>query len=44
MEPQCEVMDPILEQENITLTKKRKKSYEMNMHFEDTWAIKLPWA
>jgi hypothetical protein len=37
-------MDPVLAQENIALTKKRNKAYEMNMHFEDTWAITLPWA
>jgi hypothetical protein len=37
-------MDPILAQENITLTKKIKKAYEMNMHVQDIWAIKLPWA
>jgi len=36
MEPHCEVMDLVLAQENIALTKKRKKAYEMNMHFEDT--------
>jgi hypothetical protein len=37
-------MDPILAQENITLTKKIKKAYEMNMHVQDIWAIKFPWA
>jgi hypothetical protein len=37
-------MDLVLAQENITLTKKRKKAYEMNRHFQDTWVVKLPWA
>jgi hypothetical protein len=44
MEHYCEVMDLVLAQENIALTKKRKKAYEMNMHFQDTWAIELLWA
>jgi hypothetical protein len=39
VEHQCEVMDLIL-----ALTKKIKKAYEMNMHFQNTRAIKLPWA
>ncbi len=44
VELHCEVMNPILVQENIALTKKRKKAYEMNMHFQDTWVVKLSWA
>ncbi len=36
MEPHCEVMDLVLAQENIALTKEKKKAYEMNMHFENT--------
>jgi hypothetical protein len=26
------------------LLRKRKKSYELNRHFQDSWAAKLPWA
>jgi hypothetical protein len=37
-------MDQVLAQENIALTKKRKKTYGMNKHFQESWAIKLPWA
>jgi hypothetical protein len=37
-------MDLVLAQENIALTKKRKKAYEMNRYFQDIWAIKFPWA
>jgi hypothetical protein len=44
MELQCEVMDPVLTQENIALIKKIKKAYEMNRHFQDIWAIKFPWV
>ncbi len=40
----CEVMDPILAQENIALTKIKKKAYEINKHFQRTWVVKLPWA
>ncbi len=39
-----ELVDPILSQENIGLTKKQKKAYELNMHFQDIWAVKLPWV
>ncbi len=28
----------------FALIKKIKKAYEMNMHFQDFWVIKLPWA
>jgi hypothetical protein len=44
VEPHYEVMDQVLAQENIALTKKRKKTYGMNKHFQESWAIKLPWA
>jgi hypothetical protein len=44
MEPNYELVDPILSQENIALTKKWKKAYELNAHFNDIWVIKLPWA
>jgi hypothetical protein len=44
VELHCEVMNLNPAQENITPTKKRKKAYEMNMHFQDTWVVKLPWA
>jgi hypothetical protein len=37
-------MDPVLAQENVAFTKKRKKSYVMNRHFQNTWVVKLPWA
>ncbi len=44
VEPHYEVMNLNLAQENITLTNKIKKAYEMNMHFQDTWVMKFPWA
>ncbi len=44
VEHQCEVMDLVFAQENIALTKKRKKAHEMNRHFQDTWGVKLPWT
>lgn len=37
------IVDPIVEAKNIEIAKK-KKTYEMNMHFQANWAIKLPWA
>lgn len=33
MEPHFVFVDPNLTQENVGLTKKRKKAYELNMHF-----------
>jgi hypothetical protein len=44
VEPHYEVMDLVLAQKNIALTKKRKKAYEMNKHFKYIWAIKFPWV
>jgi hypothetical protein len=44
VEPHCEVMNLNLAQENITLTNKRKKAYEMNTYFQDTWVMKFPWV
>jgi hypothetical protein len=32
MEPHFVFVDPILTQENVELTKKQKKAYELNMH------------
>ncbi len=39
VEHRCEVMELVL-----ALTKKIKKAHEMNRHFQDTWAFKLPWG
>ncbi len=44
VEPHCEVMDLVLAQEKVAVTKKKKKAYGMNRHFQDTWVIKLLWA
>lgn len=45
VELDCELVDQILAQENsIALTKKETKAYELNKHFQDTWAIKLLWV
>ncbi len=33
VKPNCELVDPILWQKNIALTKKWKNAYELNMHF-----------
>jgi hypothetical protein len=33
MEPHFVFVDPILTQENVEVTKKQKKAYELNMHF-----------
>ncbi len=29
---------------NIEISKKRKKAYELNTHFQNDWAMKLLWA
>ncbi len=28
---------------NLASNKKRKKNYELNCHFQDSWATRLPW-
>ncbi len=38
------IMDPIMVVENIKITKKRKKTYELNRHFQDNYIMKLPCA
>jgi hypothetical protein len=31
--------------DNIDVQKKKKKKiYELNKHFQDTWAVNLPWV
>jgi hypothetical protein len=37
-------MDLVLAQGNIALTKKIKKAYVMNRHFQNTWVVKLAWG
>jgi hypothetical protein len=38
------IVDPIVEAKNIEIAQKKKKTYELNMHFQVNWAIKLPWV
>jgi hypothetical protein len=44
--PQPSVMFVDLTQVVVDLasSKKRKKNYELNCHFQDPWVVKLPWA
>jgi hypothetical protein len=41
-EPDVVVLDPIVASPSHELAKKRKKGYELNRHFQDSWATKLP--
>jgi hypothetical protein len=43
-EPDVLVLDPVLASPSHELAKKRKKGYELNRHFQDSWAAKLPWT
>jgi hypothetical protein len=43
-EPDIQVLDPSFASPSHELARKRKKSYELNRHFQDSWAAKLPWA
>jgi hypothetical protein len=43
-EPDIQVLDPVLASPLHELARKRKKNYELNRHFQDSWATKLPWA
>jgi hypothetical protein len=38
------MFDPAQAKDNVEASKKRKKIYETNRRFQDTWATKLPWA
>jgi hypothetical protein len=44
VEHQCEIMDLVLAQKKCTLTKKRKKAYEMNRHSQNSLVVTLPSA
>jgi hypothetical protein len=43
-EPDVLILDPVLASPSHELARKRKKGYELNRHFQDSWAAKLPWA
>jgi hypothetical protein len=38
------VLDLVVAKGDIELSKERKRTYELNRHFQDTWALKLPWS
>jgi hypothetical protein len=43
-EPDVVVLDPVVASPSHELAKKQKKGYELNRHFQDSWAAKLPWV
>jgi hypothetical protein len=43
-EPDLVILDAAIASSSHDLLRKRKKSYELNRHFQDSWAAKLPWA
>ncbi len=38
------LVDPTQVATYLASSKKRKKIYELNHHFQDSWVVKLPWA
>jgi hypothetical protein len=38
------VIDLTQVEANLPNSHKRKKMYELNRHFQNSWAIKLPWV
>jgi hypothetical protein len=38
------ILDAATASSSHDLLRKRKKSYELNRHFQDSWAVKLQWA
>jgi hypothetical protein len=44
VEPNLQVLDPMLGSPSHELARKKKKGYELNLHFQDSWEAKLPWA
>jgi hypothetical protein len=43
-EPDLLILDAATASPSHDLAKKRKKNYELNGHFQDSWAAKLPWV
>lgn len=42
---ECMIFEPFVAKKNIEIYKKRKKTYELNRFFQNTWAMsKLHWA
>jgi hypothetical protein len=39
-----QVLDLVFASPSHKLERKKNKSYELNKHFQDSWAAKLPWA
>ncbi len=44
IEPDVVVIDLTQVEIDLANSKKRKKMNELNRHFQDSWATKLPWA
>ncbi len=44
MQSNCIILDLVLTKKNIRIQKKKKKAYELNRHFQNTWTIKLLWV
>jgi len=44
MESKCVIMDLIVAKQNINITNKINNGYELNRHFQVTWALNPPWA
>jgi len=41
-ESKCMIVDLTVAVENIEIANNIKKAYELNKHFQDNWAMKLP--
>jgi hypothetical protein len=43
-EPDVAVLDPATASPSHDLVRKRRREYDLNRHFQDHWAAKMPWA
>jgi hypothetical protein len=44
MQSNCIILDLVLTKKTLRSRKEKKKAYELNKHFQDTWTIKLLWV
>jgi hypothetical protein len=44
VESRCVILDLVVAKQNISITNKRNNAYELNRHFQVTWALNPPWA
>jgi hypothetical protein len=44
VESKCVILDLVVAKQNINITNNKNNAYELNRHFQVTWALNPPWA